>query len=165
MRKPGAVDEARALDRKVANILADEKRVVPMVVPEILIGLPRSIWLRRVVGAAAIARCLALLGRVGGKNRAALRKIQVHVARKMDREAHVSARGEVKCTSARGSYSFNRAIYRRRVDGFSVAHRAILMNIEYGRLRSGLLRLCAKGDSWQRGSSGAEATGAQKITA
>ena len=62
-----------------------------MVVTVVLISIPGSVGFGGIIGAAVVAGLVAGIGRVGGKNCAALAEIQVHLALEMNRKTEIRA--------------------------------------------------------------------------
>jgi hypothetical protein len=98
--------------------------------PVILIGVPSSVRLGRIVGATVVAGLLTGLGRIGGQNRAALAQIQVHLALQMNRKAEIRTRRKNNYTPASCCRGVNRAIHGLCVGSLSIAGRAKFPHIE-----------------------------------
>src|ERR1700733_6584330 len=132
-----AVDQAGATDADVVERLAPDERVVPVIVPVVLVRFPFAVGLGCIVGSPVIASGLAGQRRVGRQNRAALREIQMHMAPKMNRKAKVGSGGEVDGPSSSTHRSLNCLIDSRGVERLSVSFGPIVANVEDQRRRIG----------------------------
>jgi hypothetical protein len=129
-------DEARAGDAEIMKILSPHEGVVPVIVAEVLIGIPRCLGFRSVVFSAVVAGTVARFGTIGGKDRGALGEIKIDVALQMNRKAHVGSGGKENRPSACCGSSFDREIDRRGIDRFSVPSRSEGTHIEARVLRA-----------------------------
>ncbi len=124
------VDEARAKDGEVVDVLAVEERVAPVVVAVVLVALPGRVGFGCVVRATVIAGSLTGPGGVGGEDGAAAREIEIDVAAQMDCEAYIGPCRENQRASASGCDGPNGLIDRGCVYCLAVSRRAIGADVE-----------------------------------
>jgi hypothetical protein len=93
--QPAPPDQPRPRDRDVADVLAPHQRVVPVVVPIVLVRIVGRLRLGRVVRPAHVARRLARLRRIRRNDRRPLREVQIHLALQPDRKRHVVPAGNI----------------------------------------------------------------------
>ena len=102
-----------------------------MTVTEVLILAP-LVWLRQIVFAVAVAW-------IGGEDRRALIEVKRNVALQSDREGAIGAGSEQDRASACCGCGIDGFVNGGAVEGFSIAFRAILSDVEgtNGLLRNG----------------------------
>jgi len=110
-----------ANDGEVADPLAIEEGIGPMIMTVILVVLPRLQRTGGVVDAAIVAGGFTGLGRVCGQDRAAARKIEFDLALEAKREAEIVACGEDQRASACGGDGFDRLVDRGGIYGLAIA--------------------------------------------
>ena len=116
-------NETRTKDSEIMNVLCHDQAVVPMAMSVILIVVP----LVRLGGIV-----LSTGAGTSSENRRALVKVKRNVAFEMDRVTKISACRKVKRAAAGRGYGLDPFIYRRGIDGTSIAVRAEAANVIQG---------------------------------
>jgi hypothetical protein len=118
----GAVDHALAGEVDVLDVLAPQQRVAEVAVPEVLV-LGVRVGLRRVDAAA------------GRHDPRALLDVDGDVALEVDRAGQVRARRDLDCAVPGLARRGDGLVDGDRVDRLAVALRAVVLDVEAGRLR------------------------------
>ena len=146
-----APDKPRPGDREVADVLAPDQRVVPMVVAVVLVSVPGGLGLGGVVGSAHVAGGLAGKRRLRGDDSGTLREVEVNVALETDGERDIVASGEDNCASASGRDRLDGLVDGGRVDRLAVAGGSEGADVEeHGRGRPGRTGVLCGGEGGER---------------
>ncbi len=131
-----APDTTRPEDGHVVEVLAPQETIVPVIVTIVLIGLPRTLRLGRIVAAAGCP----LERHGGGQQRCTLIEVDSDIALEVNRVAGIRACGKQNRAPAGLLRRIDRALDGLCIQRLAISGRAVTANVEEGFRRSAGIR-------------------------